>query len=89
MPVSFCILLNHKKGLIAGVIDKYVSGVVDTAEHFVAGVIDTPDKHSFEIISVNFRKKVKTILMGYSGAWGTLIYERKKTEVGNLVSNSL
>jgi hypothetical protein len=32
-----------------------------------------------------FEKKVKTFLMGYSEAWGTLIHE--KTEVENLVSD--
>ncbi len=48
--------------IIAGVnntADKFVSGVVDTAEQFIAGVVDTADKHSFAIISANFRKKSK------------------------------
>jgi hypothetical protein len=38
---------------------KFVSGVVDTAEQFIAGVVDTADKHSFSVISANFRKKSK------------------------------
>jgi hypothetical protein len=42
---------------------------------FIAGVVDTADKHSFAIISADFRKKVEAILMIYSGARGTLIYE--------------
>ncbi len=45
--------------LIAGVVDtgdKFVIGGVDTAEQFIAGVVDTADKHSFAIISANFRK---------------------------------
>jgi hypothetical protein len=48
--------------IIAGVndtADKFVIGVVDTAEQFIAGVVDTADKHSFAIISANFRKKSK------------------------------
>jgi hypothetical protein len=66
--------------LPAGVVDngeKFVSGVIGTAEQFIAGIVDTVDKHSFAIISANFCKKVETILMGYSGAWETLIHEKK------------
>ncbi len=48
--------LYRQDSLIAGVVD---TGVVDTAEQFIAGVIDTADKHSFAIISANFRKKSK------------------------------
>ena len=43
---------------------------------FLAGVVDTGDKHSFAIISVNFSKKFEMVLMVYSGARGTLIYEK-------------
>ncbi len=43
---------------------------------FFAGVVDTADKHSFANISANFRKKYEMVLMGYSGARGTLIYEK-------------
>jgi hypothetical protein len=53
---------NPWQRLIAGVnntADKFFSGVIDTAEQFIAGVNDTGDKHSFAIISVNFRKKSK------------------------------
>ncbi len=64
----------------------FVGGVNDTTDkQFIAGVVDTADKHSFAIISA---KKVEMILMEYSGARGTLIHE-KKTEVVNLVSDSL
>ncbi len=48
--------------LFAGVFDtaeKFIAGVVDAAEQFIAGVVDTADKHSFLIISANFRKKSK------------------------------
>ncbi len=68
--------------------DSLIAGVVDTAEQFIAGVVDTADKHSFAIISPNFRKKVQIILRDYSGARRTLIHE-KKTEIENLVSDSL
>ncbi len=71
---------NPWQRLIIGVndtADKFVSGVVDTAEQFIIDVVDTADKHSFAIISVNFWKKVKMILMEYSGARGTLIHEKK------------
>ncbi len=70
----------RQDSLIAGVVDtaeKFIAGVVDTAEQFIAGVVDTADKHSFAIISANFRKKVEMILMDYSGARGTLIHEKK------------
>ncbi len=83
--------LYRQDSLIAEVVDtaeKFIAGVVDTAEQFIAGVVDTADKHSFAIISANFRKKVEMILMNYSGAQGTLIHE-KKTEIENLVSDSL
>ncbi len=43
---------------------------------FFAGVVDTTDKHSFVNISANFRKKFEMVLMEYSGARGTLIYEK-------------
>ncbi len=43
---------------------------------FFAGVVDTADKHSFANISTNFRKKFEMVLMVYSGARGTLIYEK-------------
>jgi hypothetical protein len=43
---------------------------------FFAGVVDTADKHSFANISANFRQKFEMILMGYSGARGTLIYKK-------------
>ncbi len=64
------------------------AGVFDTAEQFFAGVVDTGDKHLFANISANFLKKFKTAPMEYLGAWGTLIHE-KKTEIENLVSDSL
>jgi hypothetical protein len=43
---------------------------------FIGGVVDTGDKHSFAIISANFRKKFEMIPMRYSEARGTLIYEK-------------
>ncbi len=54
--------LYRQDSLIAGVVDtaeKFIASVVDTAEQFIAGVVDTADKHSFAIISANFRKKSK------------------------------
>ncbi len=51
---------NPWQRLIAGVndtADKSVSGVIDAAEQFIAGVVDTVDKHSFAIISANFRSR--------------------------------
>jgi hypothetical protein len=57
--------------LITGVnniTDKFVSGVVDTAEQLIAGVgVDTADKHSFVIIWAFFEKSrndPKAILRG-------------------------
>jgi hypothetical protein len=74
---------------------KLFTGVNDTADNFIskffsffAGVVDTADKHSFANISANFRKKFEMVLMGYPGARGTLIYE-KKPESKSLVSYSL
>ncbi len=59
---------NPRQGLIAG--------VVDTGEQLIAGVVDTGDKHSFENIFVNFRKKFETALREYSLGQGTLIHEK-------------
>jgi hypothetical protein len=41
---------------------------------FFAGVVDTADKHSFA--NIEFSKKFEMILLGYSEAQGTLIYEK-------------
>ncbi len=54
--------LYRQDSLIAGVVDtaeKFIAGVVDTTEQFIPGVVDSADKHSFAIISANFRKKLK------------------------------
>ncbi len=48
--------------MIASVVytgDKFVSGVIGTAEQLIAGGVDTADKHSFANISANFRKNSK------------------------------
>jgi len=63
--------------------DKDFAGVIDTGDKFVYSILF----YSFAIISANFRKKVETIPIRYSGAQGTLIYE--KTEVENLMLDSL
>jgi hypothetical protein len=42
---------------------------------FFAVVVDTANKHSFANIR-EFSKKFEMVLMGYSGAQGTLIYEK-------------
>jgi hypothetical protein len=55
---------------------KYLKNIYLKLFSFFAGVIDTADKHSFANISANFRKKFEMVLMGYSGAQGTLIYEK-------------
>jgi hypothetical protein len=41
--------------------DSLIASVVDTTEQlqFITGVVDTADKHSFAVISANFRKKSK------------------------------
>ena len=57
---------------------------ISTFFSFFAAV-DTADKHSFANISAIFEKNDP---MAYSGARGTLIYD-KKLEVENLVSDSL
>ncbi len=81
-PAKNCRLFGYlyrQDSLIAGVVftaEKFIACVVDTAEQFIAGVVDTADKHSFAIISMNFQK-VKTILVDYSGARGTLVQEKK------------
>jgi hypothetical protein len=50
--------------------DKLFGGVNDTADKFIGGVVDTGDYlHEFS-------KKIETIPMAYSGARGTLIYEK-------------
>ncbi len=55
-----------------------------------AGVVDTGGK--FTTLSCEYfrklSKKFETTLMGYSGAWGKLIFD-EKPEVENLVALSL
>ncbi len=43
---------------------------------FFAGVVDTADKHSFAKYLREFSKRFEMVLMGHSGARGTLIYEK-------------
>ncbi len=43
---------------------------------FLFYVVDTADKHWFAIITASFWKKFETVLMGYSEAQGTLIYDK-------------
>jgi hypothetical protein len=64
------------------------AGVVDTGGKFSTGVIDTGGAPLLGNISANFRKKFETVLMGYSGAGGKLLHE-KKPEAKNLVTLSL
>jgi hypothetical protein len=55
---------------------------------FFFGVVGTADKHSFMNISAN-SKKFEMVLMGYSGARGTLNYEKnlcRKSRVRLLLS---
>ncbi len=54
---------------------------------FIAGVVDTTDKHSFVIISANFRKKLNDPNGILRGQGDTDL--RKKPEVENLVSDPL
>ncbi len=63
-----CTQVSSQQKIIKNYTSKYFS--------FIAGVVDTGDKHSFAIISANFRKKFEMVLMVYSGARGTLIYEK-------------
>ncbi len=77
---------NQWQRLIAGVndtADKFVSGVVDTAEQFIAGVVDIHSRLSRRIFEKS-RNDPNGILRGpgYTDSW-------KKTEVENLVSDSL
>ncbi len=50
--------------------------------------LDTDDQPLLSNISANFRKNFKWPQLGYSGAWGIQIHE-KKPEVENLMSDSL
>ncbi len=76
---------------LAKLVAKFAAGVVYTGGKFAAGVTGVVDNGGAPLlanISANFRKKIETVLMGYSGAGGKLIHE-KKTEAGNLVTLSL
>jgi hypothetical protein len=44
---------------------------------FFSGVVDTSEKTFICEYLRDFSKKFKIVLMGYSGAQGTLIYEKK------------
>jgi hypothetical protein len=77
---------------------KFASGVVDTDSNFAAGVVDTGGEFATDTGGApwsltceylcEFLKKFETVLMGYSGAGGKLIHE-KKPEAKNLVTLSL
>ncbi len=71
----------------------FIAGVNDTGEKLFSGVNDTGEKFIARQTFIRdylceFSKKFETIPVGYSEARGTLVYE-KKTEVENLVSESL
>jgi hypothetical protein len=60
----------------------FIGGVNNTGDQLFGSANDTADKHSFAIISANFRKKIETIPMGYSGARRNLTYKKKlKTKI--------
>ncbi len=68
---------------VAGIIDnggKFPAGVVDTGGKFSTGVVDTGGAPWLVNIFVNFFKKFETVLMGYSGAGGKLIREKKQKQ---------
>jgi hypothetical protein len=68
----------------------FATGINNTSEtggKFATGVVDTGGTPLLANISANFRK-IRTVLMGYSGAGGKLIHE-KKPEAKNLVTLSL
>jgi hypothetical protein len=54
---------------------------------FITGVVDTAEKHSFAIISENFRKNSKLSQWHTMGPGET--YLLKEPEVENLLSDSL
>ncbi len=47
---------------------------------FALGVVDTGGKPWFANISASFRKNLKTVIMGYSGAGGKLIHEKNQKQ---------
>jgi hypothetical protein len=61
LPVSTtpAITENPWQGLLVGVNNKFITGVIDTREQLITSVIDTGDKHSFANVSVNFPKNSK------------------------------
>jgi hypothetical protein len=68
----------------AGIVDtggKFATSINNTSEtgsKFANAVIDTGGAPKLENISANFRKNLKrTVQMGYSGAGGKLIHEKK------------
>ncbi len=75
----------------------FATGVIDTGGKFAAGVIVTggklPPVSLIPVVHLYLQifprsKKFETVRMGYSGAGGKLIHE-KKTEATNLVTLSL
>jgi hypothetical protein len=64
---------------------KFAAGVVDTVGKFAAGVVDTGGNFSAGVVDTGgnlppVSKKFKTVLMGYSGAGGKLIHEKKSRD---------
>ncbi len=72
---------------------KYPNKIIKTflIENFfyLPPVLMTPVVRLKLQISPQILEKCETALMGYSGAWGKLIHERKKPVVANLAALSL
>jgi hypothetical protein len=60
----------------AVLVAKFAAGVVDTGGEVATGVIDTVGAPLLANISTNLKKKFKTTLMLFFGAWGKMIQEK-------------
>jgi hypothetical protein len=59
----------------------FAAGVIDTGGKFATGVVDTGGAPLLANISANFRKKIETVLMVYSGAGGKLMKKNQKQKI--------
>jgi hypothetical protein len=73
----------------AGVNDKFSTGTPAVPVANLSPVSLTPVAHLDLRISPRIFEKFEMTLMLFSGAWGKLIYDKKKTEVKHLVTLSL
>ncbi len=59
----------------------FFNGIIDTGDKFITVVVDTADRHSFAIISANFRKNSKQSQCDTQGPGDTDLWKNLKSKI--------